>query len=270
MSTFECIVTNMTVSLENFDKWKKMLKVKTTPLLPVYTRLFRRYGANTTDEYISIIKKGIENNTILELTTQYESIKSQEMAENLEKEKKSLEKKILNSKKTISDNITIRMLSDKDEKEAANLYILFKKTMGEDIEKSVEYTQDFILKNIMFGIFVNTILAGFVIIQYEKLFLIDEHPDERIKTFYIQELLIHPEYRGQKLSKYLIEYCIMRCPKEQKYISLMTMPANIPLIKIAQSCGFIIQNFPSGDSKHSLLLIRNMDKVERTITSPKN
>ena len=40
------------------------------------------------------------------------------------------------------------------------------------------------------------------------------------------------------------------------------MPDNIALQKIAESVGFIKQNTISGDKKHSLLMIKNMDKVE--------
>jgi hypothetical protein len=60
MATFDCIITNMTVSVENFDKWKELLRANTTPLLPKYAKLFRRYGANSTDEYINIVKEGIK------------------------------------------------------------------------------------------------------------------------------------------------------------------------------------------------------------------
>jgi hypothetical protein len=43
------------------------------------------------------------------------------------------------------------------------------------------------------------------------------------------------------------------------------MPDNIALQKIAESVGFIKQNTISGDKKHSLLMIKNMDKVESTL-----
>ena len=156
------------------------------------------------------------------------------------------------------------MITEDDEEDAIKLYTLFKETMNEDIEKVKDYTEDFILKNIMFGIFIDDVLVGFVIIQYSRLFKIDNN-EEKIPTFYIQELLIHPDYRGKKLSKYLLQYCIYRCPKSMKYISLMTMPDNIALQKVAESVGFIKQKSISGDKKHSLLMIKNMDKVESSL-----
>lgn len=268
-STFNCVITGMNVSEENFERWKKITKARATPMIPAYNKLIKRYGANNLEEYFEIIKTNLINNTIDELKQRYDNIKTVEMNTNLIKEKELIQKKLEKSKHTINDNIQIRMLTDADEKDAVKLYILFKETMGEDTEKALDYTQDFILKNIMFGIFVNNEFAGFVIIKYERSFRIDISPKTKIPTFYIQELLIDPLYRGNKLSKHLLEYCIYRCPKDKNYISLMTMPTNIPLIKIAESCGFIIQSVPSGDKQHSLLLIRNMDKTER-LSSPKS
>ena len=266
MSEFNCIITNMKVSLENFSKWQKLFKAK--PMVPAYQKIIRRYGAESVEDYFKLIKDALENNTIDELVAKYEKLKTLEMSVDMEKEKKNLLAKIEASKSIVKDNIIIRMLTDADESNARRLYILFKETMEEDIEEAIEYTQDFILKNIMFGIFVGEVLAGFIIINYSKSFRIDGCP-EKVPTFYLQELLIDPHFRGQKLSKFLIEYCIFKCPKDMKYISLMTMPTNAPLIKVAESCGFMKQDLPSGDPKHSLLMIRNMDRVERQLSSPK-
>ena len=55
----------------------------------------------------------------------------------------------------ISDTIHIQMLLKEHQKDAIRLYTLFKKTMEEDTKVAKEYTEDFILKNNMFGIFVD-------------------------------------------------------------------------------------------------------------------
>lgn len=269
MSNFQCLITNMNVNIENLDRWKRLLKAKTTPLLPAYSKMFKRYGVETADEYYNIIRHNIENNTLENLIDYYETNKTNDMTMNLEKEKNSLKIKIDKSRKSFTENIEIRLLSDKDEERAIELYTLFKVVMQESPEKSSYHTQDFILKNIMYGIFVNNLLVGFVIIKNDRKFKIDAFPEYKVDTFYIQELLIDPKFRGQKLSKYLLQYCIYMCPKDKKFMSLMTMPDNYPLIKIAETCGFIPQKFPSGDKKHSLLMIRNMDNIERTVLSPK-
>lgn len=269
MSNFQCLITNMNVSIENLDRWKRLLKAKTTPLLPAYSKMFKRYGVETADEYYNIVRHNIENNTLQNLIDFYEKNKKKDMVMNLEKEKNNLKIKIETSRKSFTENIEIRLLSDADEERAVELYTLFKNIMQESPEKSTYHTQDFILKNIMYGIFVDNMLVGFVIIQKDKKFKIDAFPECKVDTFYIQELLIDPKFRGQRLSKYLLQYCIYICPKDKKFMSLMTMPDNFPLIKVADSCGFVSQKFPSGDKKHSLLMIRNMDHTERTVLSPK-
>ena len=262
METFYCIVTQMDVHLNNILKWKKLLKSVSFPsLLPVHKRILSRYGISTMDEYYELIENALKNGTVDEIVEVYNTKKKLELEKDLKKEKENLKNKIESSIKSISDNTVIRMLTDDDEDDATDLYILFKETMDEDVDEAREYTQDFILKNIMYGIFTDDKLVGFIIIKYSRKFNIDFYT-EKVDTFYIQELLIDPEYRGKKLSKFLMEYCIYRCPKSQKFISLMTTPDNIPLQKVAKSLGFVEQQKSSGDSKHSLLMIKNMDHVE--------
>jgi len=155
------------------------------------------------------------------------------------------------------------MLHDEDEKDAIKLYINFKKIMEESEIDADKHTQDFILKNIMFGIFENNILAGFVIIQYSRKFKIDN--GELVDTFYIQELLIDEKFTKKKYGELLIKYCILRCPIDKLYISFMTMPTNKGMIKIANKLGFILQEAKSGDKKHSLLFIKINDKLEKSL-----
>lgn len=263
MAVFNCIITQKSdVTLDNIPQWKKLLIARSTPSLPkAYKTILSRYEVSSIQEYIQLVTDALKNNDVDKINGIYEKNKMIDLNQSVQKEKQTLKTKIEGSISKLNDNITIRMLSEEDEDAATELYIEFKRTMNEDIEKARYYTQDFILKNIMFGIFANDILVGFVIIHYSKCFKIDSQ-SEKVPTFYIQELLIHPSYRGRKLSKYLLEYCIYRCPKDKLYISLMTMPDNIALQKVAESVGFVKQAVESGDSKHSLLMIKNMDKIE--------
>jgi len=265
MTVFNCIITGKSISLVNLSNWKKLLKGCSIPSFPpAYKKILLRYGVSNIDEYFQLVSDALKNNTVEELEKKYENNKIQYIQESSQKEKQLLKNKIEESISKISENTIIRMLSDEDEDEATKLYIMFKETMHEDIEKARDYTQDFILKNIMFGIFIDELLVGFVIIHFSKNFKIDSQ-SQKVPTFYIQELLIHPSYRGNKLSKYLLEYCIYRCPRDKMYVSLMTMPDNKALQKIAKSVGFVEQNSPSGDSTHSLLMIKNMDNIENSV-----
>lgn len=266
MAVFNCVITQKTdVTLDNLTQWRKLLMARSFPSLPAaYKKILIRYEVSTIDEYIQLVTNALKNNKVDAINKIYEKNKNKELEVSLKKEKQILKTKIEESISKISDNTVIRMLTEEDEDDATSLYIMFKETMGEDIEKARDYTQDFILKNIMFGVFIDNTLVGFVIIHYSKCFKIDMH-SEKVPTFYIQELLIHPSYRGKKLSKFLLEYCIYRCPKDQKYVSLMTMPDNIALQKVAESVGFVKQQAKSGDSKHSLLMIKNMDKLENNV-----
>lgn len=94
---------------------------------------------------------------------------------------------------------------------------MFKIIMGDDIQDAYTNTEDFILKNVMFGIFLYDTLAGFVVVQHTRFFMIDSE-DSLVETFYIQEILVHPDFRGQGLGKHLFDYCISRCPQNKMYV----------------------------------------------------
>jgi GNAT superfamily N-acetyltransferase len=136
------------------------------------------------------------------------------------------------------------------------------KYTNEQIEGFID---DFIIKWTIFGLFENNVLAGIIILDYGREFKIDESPNEKVKTFYIQELIVDDTYRGKGYGNLLINYSILRCPKDIKYISYMTMPSNTNMIKIARKFNFKLQELPSGDKKHSLLYIRKNDRVERSL-----
>ena len=253
-ASFYCPITTMQVTQNNLEKWRITLRSALYTIPPAYKQIMNNFGATTKEEYFEIIKNAMNDNTINNLVSAYNKKRKSELKLHEQYKAKMLQEALSKSFHKISDTIHIQMLLKEHQKDAIRLYTLFKKTMEEDTKVAKEYTEDFILKNNMFGIFVDNVLAGFVITDSSKKILIDEY-DHHIETFYIQEMLIHPKYRGQHLSKHLIEYSIKRCPDTSTYISLMTMPTNTPLIRSATSCGFVQQNNQSGDPKHSLLMI---------------
>ena len=242
------------------DKWKKQLKFLT--LNALQKKVLARYEVSNIDEYIKLVETNIkDDDAIEELNKLYNRNKERDIEEERIQEKNRIEKLLKESIMRKDENIKIKMITEKHEKRAAKLYIKFKTIMEEDIEEAEDYVNDFILKNIIFGIFENRKLVGIVIINYSKEFKIDS--GEKVKTFYIQELIIDEKYTGRHYADLLIKYCILRCPKDMKYISFMTMPTNKTMIKLGNRNGFMQQEITSGDPKHSLLFIRINDKVER-------
>ena len=135
--------------------------------------------------------------------------------------------------------------------------------MDENIDDALEHVDDFILKNNIYGIFENNELAGIIIFD-SRLFRFNDL-SEKINTFYIQELIIDDKFKGKGYGNLLINYAILLCPEKYEYISFMTMPTNSQMIKIAKKFNFVLQIHSSGDKKHSLLFIRNNDKIEREL-----
>jgi len=272
MTMFYCVITQMNITLDIIPKWTKTLKsrcfkVSTNSICIPYKNIFKRYDVTNIEEYIELVTKSLKSDNIAEINRIYEKNKTLQYTQNVKKEEQALKSKIQDSISNIkipnvSDNIFIRMLTTYDEDNATELYIILKQTIKENIEDAREYVEDFILKNLIFGIFINQTLAGFVIIHPSKNFHIDidngQCDNKKVSTFYIQELIIHPQFRGNKLSKYLLEYCILRCPQDKKYMSLMTMSDNYALQKIAESVGFIKQKTPSGDINHPLLMVKRI------------
>ena len=139
-------------------------------------------------------------------------------------------------------------------------YLKYKKLAKEfkDEKDIIASVDDFILKHKMYGLYVDDLLVGFMVIQKSRSFNIDGlSENEKVPTFYIQEIYIDNNYRKRDLAKIFIEYAIMICPTKKKYISLMTYDGN-PIVKISQSYKFVLQSTTSECQVNKLLLIREM------------
>ena len=262
---FNCNITQETVNNSNIDKWAERLKK--ISLNPLQKKILKRYEFDKLEDYITFIKTNIKNKEKLdEKINIYNINKKRDLEEERKQEKKRINKLMSESIKRKDSNVKIRMLGEKDQKKAGELYIKFKTIMEEDIEEAEYYVEDFILKNIIFGIFENKIMAGIIILDYSRNFKIDDFTEKK-PTFYIQELIVDEKFKGKGYGNLLINYAILRCPKDMDFISFMTMPNNIPMINIAKKFNFNLQKSPSGDPKHSLLFIRINDKLERKLHS---
>jgi ribosomal protein S18 acetylase RimI-like enzyme len=120
----------------------------------------------------------------------------------------------------------------------------------------VREIDDFILKNRLYGLYSDDLMVGFLIIKKSRYFKIDRVSD-KVDTFYIQEVYIDKSMRGRKLGKILLDYALLICPINKKYISLMTYDGNI-MANIAKSYGFELQDEGSGCPVNKLFFIRRM------------
>lgn len=245
--SYYCSVTGLTVTQENIDKWTKLVKIYGAT--PGALRMMNRYGAKSVEQFCQLIKKSIEDNTVDDVVNKYIQ-KRQNLSiisDNIEKNQ--TRKIIANSKRIISKTVSIIMLSEKNQDEAFKMYEQFKESIGDDYE--LDHVQDFILKNLMFGLFVGKRLVGFTVIKENRKFQTDISDEE--STYYIQDMYVVKEYRGKGFGKLLMDYCQ---EKSSKTMSLMVMPQNTSMIALAQKCGFVKQQVGSGDTKHSLLMIK--------------
>jgi ribosomal protein S18 acetylase RimI-like enzyme len=260
---FFCNIIRENVNNSNIDKWEK--KLKFLSLNNLQRKNLRRYEVEDLNEYINLIKDSINNPLKLETINEvYNKNKENDILKEKKQEKENLKKIIKNSYKYKDKNIKIRLLSKNYKNKAGALYIKFKILMEEDVDEALDNIDDFILKNKLYGIFENNELAGIIILENSRLFKFNDLP-QKINTFYIQELIIDDKFKGRGYGNLLINYAILICPEIYEYISFMTMPTNLQMIKIAKKFNFVLQSHSSGDKKHSLLFIRNNDKIERDL-----
>ena len=246
MSCFNCMLTNIKVTCDNIEFWKK--NVKNVSLNIAYHKLIKRFGATDISDYINIIENGFHNNEIDIIIKNYEKIKNNDLNEIHKKENEAFQIKIKNSFHSLDNNIYIRMLDYNDMKDAIKLFINFFKIFDIVLENPEKITH-----NLIFGLFINNNLEGYIVVNENRKFKTDFSPNKEIDTFYIQEMFIDFQHRNKKLGKALFKYAIEQ--SSNFIISLMTTPNNISMIKIAEYYGFIAQSISSGDDLHSLLMI---------------
>ena len=227
------------------------------------------FGVNTKEEYINLIEPNLNNDAKLEeiFNNFRESRKiCIKKLDEIEKQKRLNE--FINSIRyvvgdkhnfnlVISDNkdykIAIRLLEELDLENATRIYTEYKQNAGDSLEDINELVEDYILKHQIYGITNENILVGCVIINKKK-FKIDE-VQEKVNTFYIQEIFISNDVVSRGFGKFLFTYIISRCPNDLKYISFMTKEDNIAMHRIAAINNFKKQCVSSGDERNSSLFI---------------
>jgi len=256
---------------DDFESYEKKLKLQIKInggiILPLYKKVIKRYGIDNFEDYISFIKKNFNNEIELnKLRSLYEkNFLIEKQKEELE-EKKRLGLLLLNSIKYHSPTVKIRLLIEHDSSNVYELYQDFKiNYMKEDITKEEcnELIDDQILKNQIYGIFDNHKIVGIMSCD-EKRFNID-YTNEKINTFYIQEIVIDTNYNGKSYGSLLISYAILTCPSKYDYISFMTTENNRGMYRIASKLNFIKQEKTSGDPLNPSLFIRINNVVDRKI-----
>ena len=242
------------------ELWEKKINnlIKTIDKIPnLYKKILNRYEINNFDEYIKYIKKNFNNNDKLrELNLLYKENFSIEKKNEELNEKKRIKSLLLNSIKHYSSNVKIRILIKKDLLKIYPIYYDFKiNYMKENItgKECIDFIDDFILKNKIYGIFENKILVGIIIFD-EKKFYIDNNSN-KINTFYIQEIIIDKNYYCKSYGSLLITYAILICPTNLEFISFMTTENNKGMYKIASKFNFIKQEITSGDILNPSLFV---------------
>lgn len=257
-----CYLLYMNVDKNNIDKWEKLLiKLKKHSLSNAEKRILNDFDVSDIYQYISLIKSNINDESKINLIIDnYNQKKNERLRLESIINNANLDNLIKNSIKInkIDNNIIIRLLTKTDRENAIKLYEKFKQSMG--IEN---YIDDFILKNTIFGIYEKEELAGIVIVEYNRHFTIED----RIPTYYIQELFIDDDYRRRGFASLLFKYLILNCPTNLNYITFMTHPSNIPMINISKKYNFSLCEKSSGDVKNPLLYIRTNSQDDDEIKS---
>ena len=165
---------------------------------------------------------------------------------------------IVFDKKEKIDVIRLVLNKNKDKFMAYLQYYNYKKLTKDTYtpDSLIREIDDLILKNRLYGLYSDDLMVGFLIVRKSRYFKIDNMSD-KVDTFYIQEVYIDKSMRGRKLGKILLDYALLICPINKKYVSLMTYEGNI-MANIAVSYGFELQNEESECPVNKLFFIRKM------------
>jgi hypothetical protein len=254
---FNCPFTYMEICEKlNINLWERKINFEI-----INKKRLNYFNISDKKDYILLIKSNINNpDKLKEIYKLYKTnqIISSEVLEVSEKQKQEL--LYINSISKINETTIIKLLSEDDNENALKLYKEYKPD-----EELNEYISDYILKNQIYGIFINNILIGCVIIN-TKLFIIDNEDDneddndnDKKQTYYIQEIFITNDYKNMKYGEKLFNYIITKCPSNLQYISFMTNTDNKAMYKIAEKNNFILQKKLSGDINNpSLFIFKNV------------
>ena len=255
---FNCPFTYMEICEKlNVNLWERKINFDT-----ISQKRLNYFNISDKKDYILLIKTNINNPDKLKEIYKLYKINQIIASEELEaSEKQKQELLYINSISKINNNITIRLLLSSDYNNALDLYKEYKSD-----ENLNDYISDYILKNQIYGIFINNNnLIGCAIIN-TKLFIIDDNDndndndnDAKKLTYYIQEIFITNDFKNKKYGEKLFNYIINKCPSNFRYISFMTNTDNKAMYKIAEKNNFILQKKSSGDINNpSLFIFKNV------------
>lgn len=253
---FNCPFTYMEIcETLNINLWERKINFEI-----ISKKRLNYFNISDKKDYILLIKSNINNpDKLKEIYKLYKTnqIIASEVLEASEKQKQEL--LYINSISKINETTLIRLLLFSDNNNALDLYKEYKQ--DKDLN---DYISDYILKNQIYGIFINNILIGCVIINTKSFFIDNDNKnenenDEKIQTYYIQEIFITNDYKNMKYGEKLFNYIITKCPSNLKYISFMTKSDNKVMYKIAEKNNFILQKKLSGDINNpSLFIFKNV------------
>jgi F0F1-type ATP synthase delta subunit len=266
-------LTKMVVDETNLEKWKKKLSIVNN--IPSGFLLNMDINPNTAGNadnkrklYFERVKTFIENKSGHLLNKLISVNKSHRMLQEKKTEYNDIMRRYNKSIKEYNDKydtkVIVRLvLNNKKEKLMAYLqYFNYKKQTRDTYDPKIiiDEVQDYILKHQMFGLYVGDLMMGFLIIKKSRKFDID-YEEEKVETFYIQEVFTDINMRGRKLGKILIDYALLLCPVNKQYVSLMTYEGN-KMVNIATSMGFVLQKKASVCPVNKLLFIRKMTESD--------
>jgi len=262
-------LTNMYVSKSNIEAWSKKLKyAHSAPnhfLENIDITVDKKEKIDVKKQlYYEKIKMFINNNSEHLLNKLISVNKSKTLIQERRDEYNEIMRLYNKSVKEYQDihgkNIVIRLVlnKNKDKFMAYLQYYNYKKLTKDTYTPKglVKEIDDFILKNRLYGLYSDNLMVGFLIVRKSRYFKIDNVSD-KVDTFYIQEVYIDKSMRGRKLGKILLDYALLICPVNKKYISLMTYEGNI-MANIAKSYGFELQDEESECPVNKLFFVRRM------------
>lgn len=269
-NSFNDPLIKMEVSKSNFKDWEKKFKFASS--VPVHFLSYMDISVDKKETidvkkklYFERVKMFVDNNSGHLLNKLISVNKSQSLLEEDKEEYNELMRLYNKSIKEYHDahnkKIVVRLVlrANKDRLMAYLQYYYYKiRTQDTYTPKSiVNEVDDFILKNQMYGLYADNLMIGFLIIKKNRAFIIDDNSKSNTDTFYIQEVYIDKSMRGKKLGKILLGYALLICPISKKYMSLMTYEGN-PMVNIAKSYDFVLQNKPSPCPVNKLMFVRKM------------